>query len=202
MEAQQLASAANIDLEHATHLIDGINSAIQQADLSTPERLAAFIAQCAHESGGFKFLEENLNYKAESLCKVWPSHFNHEIANEYAHNPQKIASRAYANRMGNGDEESQEGWMYRGRGFLQTTGKKGYEELSDATQIDFVNNPDAVATPEGACVSAAVYWEKHGLNRFVDSNEFVGLTKAINGGTIGLDDRMTRYNHALSILSS
>jgi putative chitinase len=201
MEAQQLANAANIDLEHAEHLIDGINSAIQQADLSTPERLAAFIAQCAHESGGFKFLEENLNYKAESLCKVWPSHFNSEIANEYAHNPEKIASRAYANRMGNGDEESKDGWMYRGRGFLQTTGKKGYEELSDATQIDFVSNPDAVATPEGACVSAAVYWEKHRLNRFVDSNEFVGLTKAINGGTIGLDDRMARYNHALSVLS-
>ena len=201
MEAQQLANAANIDLEHAEHLIDGINSAIQQADLSTPERLAAFIAQCAHESGGFKFLEENLNYKAESLCKVWPSHFNSEIANEYAHNPEKIASRAYANRMGNGDEESKDGWMYRGRGFLQTTGKKGYEELSDATQIDFVSNPDAVATPEGACVSAAVYWEKHRLNRFVDSNEFVGLTKTINGGTIGLDDRMARYNHALSVLS-
>ena len=146
-------------------------------------------------------MEENLNYKAESLCRVWPSHFNAENAAEYAHQPEKIASRAYANRMANGDEESGDGWTYRGRGWLQTTGKSGYTQLSDATQIDFVSNPDAVATPEGAAISAAVFWEKHNLNHHVDNNDFMGLTKAINGGTIGLEDRMARFNHAMSVLA-
>jgi len=201
MEAQQLAEAANIDLGHAEALIDAMNVAIEKADLSTPERLAAFIAQCGHESDSFRFMEENLNYKAESLCRTWPSHFNEENASEYAHNPEKIANRAYANRMSNGDEESGDGWNYRGRGWLQTTGKAGYEQLSDATQIDFVSNPDAVATPEGSAISAAVFWEKHNLNRHVDNNDFTGLTKAINGGTIGQEDRMARYQHAMSVLA-
>jgi len=201
MEAQQLAEAAKIDIGHAEALIGAMNMAIEKADLSTPERLAAFIAQCGHESGGFRFMEENLNYKAESLCRVWPSHFNAENAEEYAHQPEKIANRAYANRMQNGDEESGDGWSYRGRGWLQTTGRAGYEQLSDATQIDFISNPDAVATPEGAAISAAVFWEKHHLNRYVDNNDFVGLTKAINGGTIGLEDRMARYEHAMSVLA-
>ena len=125
---------------------------------------------------------------------------NAENAAEYAHQPEKIASRAYANRMANGDEESGDGWTYRGRGWLQTTGKSGYTQLSDATQIDFVSNPDAVATPEGAAISAAVFWEKHNLNYHVDNNDFVGLTKAINGGTIGLEDRMARFEHAMQIL--
>ena len=200
MEAQQLADAVKIDLAHAEALLPGIEAAIKTADLDTPARLSAFLAQTGHESGGFKFLEENLNYKPETLCRVWPSHFNEENAEEYAHQPQKIANRAYANRMGNGDEESGDGWNYRGRGWLQTTGKKGYEELSDSTQIDFVNNPDAVATPEGSSVSAAVFWEKNNLNLHVDNNDFVGLTKAINGGTIGLEDRMARFEHAMQIL--
>lgn len=201
MEAQQLADAAKLDLGHAETLIDAMNAAIAQADLSTPERLAAFIAQCGHESDGFRFYEENLNYKPESLIRTWPSHFNEENAHEYGHQPKRIASRAYANRMGNGDEESGEGWEYRGRGWLQTTGKHGYIELSDATQIDFVSNPDAVATPEGAAISAAVYWEKHNLNHFVDNNDFVGLTRHINGGTIGLEERMARFQHAMSVLA-
>jgi len=201
MEAQQLAEAAKIDIGHAEALIGAMNMAIEKADLSTPERLAAFIAQCGHESDSFRFMEENLNYKAESLCRTWPSHFNAENAEEYAHNPEKIANRAYANRMSNGDEESGDGWNYRGRGWLQTTGKAGYEQLSDATQIDFVSNPDAVATPEGSAISAAVFWEKHNLNRHVDNNDFTGLTKAINGGTIGQEDRMARYQHAMSVLA-
>ncbi len=201
MEAQQLAEAAKLDIGHAEALIEPMNMAIEKADLSTNARIAAFIAQCGHESDSFRFMEENLNYKAESLIRTWPSHFNEENAEEYAHQPKKIADRAYANRMGNGDEESGDGWNYRGRGWLQTTGKKGYEELSDATQIDFLTNPDTVATPEGSAISAAVFWEKHGLNRHVDNNDFVGLTKAINGGVIGLEDRMARFEHAMSVLS-
>jgi putative chitinase len=200
MDSRTLSDIAKITLDHAEAIKDAINMAIDKADLSTDERVAAFIAQCGHESDSFRFMEENLNYKAESLCRTWPSHFNEENAQEYAHQPEKIANRAYANRMGNGDEESEDGWNYRGRGWLQTTGKNGYEELSDATQIDFLSNPDAVATPEGSAISAAVFWEKHGLNKHVDRNDFTGLTKAINGGTIGLDDRMARYEYAMQVL--
>jgi putative chitinase len=200
MEARTLSDIAKITLDHAEAIKDAINMAIDKADLSTDERVAAFIAQCGHESDSFRFMEENLNYKAESLCRTWPSHFNEENAQEYAHQPEKIANRAYANRMGNGDEESGDGWNYRGRGWLETTGKKGYEDLSDATQIDFLSNPDAVATPEGSAISAVVFWEKHNLNKHVDNNDFTGLTKAINGGTIGLDDRMARYEYAMQVL--
>jgi putative chitinase len=202
MEAQTLAEAAKLDLGHAEAIIEAVNMAIQKADLSSNARVAAFIAQCGHESDSFRFMEENLNYKAESLCRTWPRHFDEQTAEEYAHQPEKIANRAYANRMGNGDEESGDGWNYRGRGWLQTTGKNGYEELSDATQIDFLSNPDAVATPEGSAISASVFWEKHNLNRYVDNNDFVGLTKAINGGTIGLEDRMARFQYAMTILEA
>jgi putative chitinase len=201
METQQLAEIANIPFAHAELIKDALNLAIEKADLSTPARIAAFVAQCGHESDSFRFMEENLNYKAESLMRTWPAHFNEENAQEYAHQPERIANRAYANRMGNGDEESGDGWNYRGRGWLQTTGKKGYEELSDVLHIDFVSSPDVVATPEGAAMSAAVYWDKHNLNRFVDNNDFAGLTRAINGGTLGLSDRMDRFNHAMNVLA-
>ena len=127
MELQQLINSCGLDSAHAEALIDPLNNVFAQYDISTPQRQAMFLAQCGHESDGFKFMEENLNYRAESLMRTWPSHFNASNAQEYAHNPEKIASRAYANRMGNGDEESQDGWLYRGRGYLQLTGKKNYE---------------------------------------------------------------------------
>jgi putative chitinase len=200
METQQLAEAAKIDLAHAEALIDDLNGAIGSADLSTPERLAWFIAQCGHESDGFKFFVENLNYRAESLCRTWPSHFNEENANEYAHNPEKIANRAYANRMGNGSEESGDGWSFRGRGAIQITGRKAYEACSRDMGIDLIGNPDIVETPSGALATAAWFWTKNNLNKYADNNDAVGLTKAINGGTIGLEDRVARFNHAMSAL--
>jgi len=201
MEAQQLAEIAKIDLAHAEALIPGMEAAIQTAELNTPERLAAFIAQCGHESDGFRFFEENLNYQAASLIRTWPTHFNEENANEYAHNPEKIANRAYANRNGNGDEESGDGWTYRGRGAIQLTFKENYEECSRDLGFDFVSNPDAVSTPEGALLTAGWFWKRKKLNHHVDNNDFVALTKAVNGGTIGLEDRMARYEHAMSILA-
>ena len=201
MEAQQLAEAAKLDLAHAEALIDGINAAIVEAELNTPHRLAAFIGQTGEESGGFKFFVENLNYKAESLLRTWPTHFNEENVNEYAHNPEKIANRAYANRGGNGDEESGDGWAYRGRGAIQITFKDNYEACSRDLGVDFISNPDALETPEGALASAAWYWKKHKLNHYVDNNDFTGLTKTINGGTLGLSGRMDRFNHAMSVLA-
>jgi putative chitinase len=200
MELHQFADAANISLQLAQSLYEGVSSAVNMADLSTPQRLAAFIAQCGHESDGFKYFEENLNYRAESLVRVWPSHFNSNNASEYAHNPEKIANRAYCFRMGNGPEDSGDGWNYRGRGFLQLTGRSNYEQASSDLEIDFLSNPDAVATPEGACVTAAWFWKKHNLNNYVDQDNFVGLTKAINGGTLGLENRQQRYEHALNVL--
>jgi len=202
MEVQQLAEACQLDIGHAEHLIGPINAAIEQADLSTPQRLAAFLAQCGHESDSFRYLEENLNYKAESLMQVWHSHFpTPEIAQEYAHQPQRIASRAYGGRMGNGPEETGEGWLYRGSGWLQLTGKDNFHALSQHTGIDFVSNPDAVRTPEGAAVSAVYFWNKHNLNQLADEGNIAQMTHVINGGTIGLENREARYQHALNILS-
>jgi len=191
---------------HLEHWHEAFCEILPDYDITTPKRLAAFLAQSAHESGNFTAIKENLNYRPETLMKLFAHHFPGGLAEaqHYCAQPNKqeaIANRIYANRMGNGDEESGEGWEYRGRGWLQTTGKHGYIELSDATQIDFVSNPDAVATPEGAAISAAVYWEKHNLNHFVDNNDFVGLTRHINGGTIGLEERMARFQHAMSVLA-
>ena len=201
MEAQQLADAVKIDLAHAEALLPGLEAAIKTADLDTPARLSAFLAQTGHESGGFKFLEENLNYKPETLCRVWPSHFNEENCHEFSGNPEAIANTAYAGRMGNGDAETGDGWRYRGRGFLQLTGKENYEHASSDLGFDFVSEPDAVATPEGAALTAAWFWKKHNLNHYVDNNDFTQMTKIINGGTIGLEDRVARFNHAMSVLA-
>jgi len=201
MEAQQFADAVKIDIAHAEALLPGLEAAIKTADLDTPARLSAFLAQTGHESGGFKFLEENLNYKPETLCRVWPSHFNEENCHEFSGNPEAIANTAYAGRMGNGDAETGDGWRYRGRGFLQLTGKENYEHASSDLGFDFVSEPDAVATPEGAALTAAWFWKKHNLNHYVDNNDFTQMTKIINGGTIGLEDRVARFNHAMSVLA-
>ena len=201
MEAQQLADAVKIDIAHAEALLPGLEAAIKTADLDTPARLSAFLAQTGHESGGFKFLEENLNYKPETLCRVWPSHFNEENCHEFSGNPEAIANFAYAGRMGNGDAGTGDGWRYRGRGFLQLTGKANYEHASSDLGFDFVSEPDAVATPEGAALTAAWFWKKHNLNHYVDNNDFTQMTKIINGGTIGLEDRVARFNHAMSVLA-
>lgn len=201
MEAQVLSEAAGIDVAHAQLLCESMNGIFERYDISTPERQAAFIAQCGHESDGFRFMEENLNYKAESLMRTWPKHFpTMDIAQEYAHQPRKIASRAYANRMQNGPEETEDGWTYRGRGYLQLTGKAGYEMASDDLQIDFVGNPDIVGTVEGAMATAGWFWEKHNLNRYADNQDIEAMTKIINGGTIGLEARYARFEKALKVI--
>ena len=160
------------------------------------------MAQCAHESGGFTALHENLNYKAESLCKVWPRYFNTSNANDYAHQPEKIACRAYAGRMGNGDEASGDGWSYCGRGLIQLTGKNNYQAFADSIQTDISQIPAYLQTFEGAIQSACWFWENNNLNACADAGDIVKMTKVINGGTLGLDDRTARYNHALQILGA
>ena len=170
-------------------------------DINTPQRVAAFMAQCGHESGNFKFLKENLKYRAQSLVKVWPKYFpNMEIANQYAGNEEKIANRAYANRMGNGPEESGDGWRFCGRGLIQLTGRNNYQNFADSIETDINDIPHYLATFEGAVQSACWFWETNNLNKWADTGDMLTLTKRINGGTLGLDDRIKHYQHALHVL--
>ena len=185
--------------------IDHWHHALEQAlpdyDINTPQRIAAFIAQCAHESGGFKFLKENLNYRAESLTRVWPRLFpNIDIARQYAQQPEKIANRAYGSRMGNGPEESGDGWRYCGRGLIQLTGKQNYQNFADSIETPVEDVPAFLATFEGAVQSACWFWEANNLNQFADKGDILTMTKRINGGTIGLEDRKKHYEHALHVL--
>ena len=169
--------------------------------INTPVRLAAFIAQCAHESGNFRLLRENLNYRAASLMKTWPRHFpTMEIALQYEKKPEKIANRAYANRMGNGDEASGDGWRYLGRGLIQLTGKENYTWFAASLNIDIEDVVEYLGTFEGAVQSACFFWETNDLNKWADKKDIVTLTKKINGGTIGLEDRIKHFNHACHVL--
>jgi len=187
---------------YVEHWCDALNKILPDYDITTSQRTAAFLAQCAHESGGFTALHENLNYKAESLCKVWPRYFNTSNANDYAHQPEKIACRAYAGRMGNGDEASGDGWSYCGRGLIQLTGKNNYQAFADSIQTDISQIPAYLQTFEGAIQSACWFWENNNLNACADAGDIVKMTKIINGGELGLDDRTARYNHALQVLGS
>jgi putative chitinase len=170
-------------------------------DISTPQRQAAFIGQSAHESANFNTLEENLHYKAESLMKVWPSRFTNDlIAGAYANNPEKIANKVYAGRMGNGDEESGDGWKYHGRGLIQLTGRDNYSNCGSSLNLDLLGNPNLLLEPKYATLSAGYFWNKKGLNALADSKDYDTMTKRINGGLIGLDDRKIKIAKAISVL--
>lgn len=170
-------------------------------EINTPLRLSAFLAQCAHESANFRFLRENLNYKAESLMKQWPRHFpTIEIANQYARKPEKIANRAYANRMGNGNEASGDGWKHIGRGLIQLTGAENYAWFAASLQMPVDDVPEYLGTFEGAVQSACFFWESNRLNVEADAGDIKKMTKKINGGYIGLSDRINHYIHAKHVL--
>ena len=173
-------------------------------EINTPERIASFLAQCGHESGGFTVLQENLNYSAEGLNKIFHKYFpTLESAQPYARKPEMIANRVYANRMGNGDEHSGEGYKFRGRGPIQLTGKDNYIACSDFLFQDdtLLQNPDMLLDPEYALHSACWFWWKNDLNNYADSGDLVTMTKRINGGTIGLEDRIAHYNQAMEIFA-
>lgn len=169
-------------------------------DINTPERVAAFLAQCAHESGNFKFLKENLNYRAESLMKTFPKYFpDMASAKAYEKQPEKIANRVYSNRMGNGDESSGDGFRYLGRGLIQLTGKNNYTIFAASIDTPLDQIPEYLQTFEGAVQSACWFWEQNQLNQWADKRDILTLTKRINGGTIGLADREKHYKHALEL---
>lgn len=173
-------------------------------EINTPQRVAAFVAQCAHESGGFMVLKENLNYKAPSLRKLFSKYFpTDELAQQYASMPNKqeaIANRIYASRMGNGDESSGDGYRFCGRGLIQLTGRDNYTFFAGSLSISVEDASEYLQTFEGAAQSACWFWETNNLNQWADKNDIVTLTKRINGGTIGLEDRIKHYEHALHVL--
>ena len=168
-------------------------------DISTPQRQACFIGQCSHESGNFKTLQENLNYSAEGLMKTWPSRFpTKEVADQYARQPAKIAGKVYNGRLGNSSEE--EASKFLGRGLIQLTGKENYEHCGSSLGVDLLSNPDWLLNPKYATLSAGWFWNKKGLNSLADASDLETMTKRINGGLIGLDDRKAKIAKALSVL--
>jgi len=176
-----------------------LQAAFNKYDINTSKRQAAFIGQCAHESANFKVLQENLNYSAEGLMKTWPSRFpDLQTANQYAHNPQKIAGKVYNGRLGNTSEE--EAAKYLGRGLIQLTGKENYERCGSAIGVDLINEPTLLVEPNHAAMSAGWFWNKKGLNELADQQEHGQITKRINGGTLGLDDRIAKTTKAAQAL--
>ena len=182
--------------------VEPLNKVGEHFDLfKNPKRMAAFLAQVAHESGGFNAVQENLNYSAQGLRKTWPKRFpTLAIAQQYARNPQKIANKVYANRMGNGSEASGDGWKFRGRGLIQLTGKDNYTRFAKSIGMTLDEAVKYLETPEGAVASAGWFWDANKLNIYADKGDFTGLTRRINGGTIGLADRKHHYDIALKAL--
>ena len=172
-------------------------------EIDTPERVAAWLAQCAHESGYFRFLKENLNYRAASLQKVFKKYFPTEgMAKAYEKQPAKIANRVYANRMGNGDEASGDGFRYLGRGLIQLTGKNNYTFFAASIDTPLEEIPEYLQTFEGAVQSACWFWEQNNINALADKRDIVTMSKRINGGTIGMEDRLMKYEKCLNMFGA
>ena len=176
---------------------------IEKFGCTSPLRLAHFLAQCAHESGGFKTVTENLNYSAEGLKKIFPKYFPGNLNESYARKPEKIANRVYGGRMGNGPEESGDGWKFRGRGYIQLTSRSNYAEFDKLVPEDIIANPDLVAT-KYPLVSAAFFFNKNGLwkicDKGADDATVTAVTKRVNGAHIGLPDRIKHFKKYWTLL--
>lgn len=172
-------------------IINGMDIWTQDYEINTPLRMAHFLAQAAHESGGFRLLEENLNYSADGLNKIFPKYFKNagRDANEYSRKPEKIANVVYSSRMGNGPPESGDGYRFRGRGCIQLTGRSNYTSFAETLEMSLDEAIEYLTTPEGAVESAAFFWANNGCNELADQDDVVKVTKRVNGGTIGLEDR-------------
>jgi putative chitinase len=192
--------------QHVSYWHHALEQLLPDYEINTPRRMAAFIAQCAHESAQFTVLKENLNYKPMSLRKLFPKYFDtDELAQQYCSKPNKqaaIANRIYANRMGNGDEASGDGYRFSGRGLIQLTGRATWQEFADSIETSLSDLDEYMQTFEGACQSACFFWESRKLNQYADTGDILTLTKKINGGVIGLEDRKKHYEHALHILGA
>ena len=183
--------------------VDPLNETFARFNINSAVEQAAFIGQCGHECNNFKTLEENLNYRAATLMKLWPKRFpTQEIANEYAGKPNRIANKVYADRMGNRDEQSGDGYRFRGRGCIQLTGSDNYHHAGQALGVDFWAQPDLVSTPKYAALTAGWFWDTHKCNAAAQAQDWTRLTKIINGGTFGLEERVALTNHDIAILSA
>ena len=185
-------------------VITQIPGVLDKFEINTPLRLAHFLAQCGHESGGFKVVSENLNYGAAGLQSIFKKYFTPESAKEYQRKPEKIANIVYANRMGNGNQASGEGYKFRGRGFIQLTGKDNYTAFDKTVEDDILATPDLVAT-KYPLLSAAWFFHKYGLHKIADEGAtdvvVTKVTKRVNGGTIGLPDRIKHFNEYNNLLN-
>jgi len=211
--------AAGVKQATAEKWADAVANACAEFGIDTPQRIAGFLSQCAHESAGFERLQENLNYSADGMAGIWPKRFavlgpdkkpvkkdGKNQPNKFAlalhRKPEMIANVVYSSRMGNGPTESGEGWLYRGRGLKQLTGKDNHRACSAGLGVDLVSNPDMLLEPVYAARSAAWFWATNKCNVFADAGDIEGLTKKINGGLIGIDYRKKRYANAMSSLSA
>jgi putative chitinase len=211
--------AAGVKPAVAEQWLQPVQAALYQFEIFSDRQVAAWLAQCAHESGGFTRLEEDLNYKATTMAACWPKRFAEVgpdgkpkrsdkgalIPNKFAlaleRKPEALANVVYSGRMGNGPIESGEGWKFRGRGLKQLTGKDNVRRFGTAVGVDFVAEPDMLLQPSYAAQSAAWFWSVNKCGPLADADDFVGLTKKINGGTIGLEDRQRRYKAVLASIS-
>ena len=180
--------------------VDPLNKAMDKFEINNINRIAMFLAQVGHESGGLTKTQENLNYKPERLAQIFPKYFRDVNPEDYAHNPEKIANRVYADRMGNGDEDSGDGYKFRGRGLVQLTGRDNYTKFANDLGISLDDTVVYMGTPNGATASAGWFWDNNKLNQYCDSGDFVTLTKRINGGTIGLEERKHNFDIAMQYL--
>ena len=203
-----IVNAGPLKLENLKgHIPDAVIAQIPDAakkfNISNPLRLAHFLAQCGHESAGFKAIQENLNYSADGLKKIFPKYFPGNLAEGYARNPEKIASKVYGSRMGNGDETTKEGFKFRGRGYIQLTGKDNYTKFAKFIGEDTVGNPDLVAT-KYPLASAAFFFDSNKLweicDKGADDATVTAVTKRVNGGTIGLADRIKHFKEYFGLL--
>jgi putative chitinase len=184
--------------------IEPLNTVAEYYEMNiNPARLAGFLAQTAHESGGYTAIKENLNYSAKGLMGTFKKYFpTEDIANQYAKKPERIANRVYANRMSNGDESSGDGYRFCGRGLIQLTGRANYTKFANDLGMSLEETVAYLETPNGAVSSAGWFWDNNKLNQYCDSGDFVTLTKRINGGTIGLEDRKHHYDIAMHYLTT
>lgn len=181
-------------------MVDNMNQLLDIYEINTPLRVSHFLAQAMHESADFSLNIENLNYSARGLLAVFPKYFDYDDAERFARRPEAIASRVYANRMGNGSEYSKDGWKYRGRGIFQLTGKNNYKKYGELLGVDLLENPDIACDPVISFQVACEFWKENKLNRYADGDDIRAITRAINGGYNGLDNRIEHYNKVRELL--
>lgn len=202
-KGRHVADILHLGKDDAMEWLGAMQDVLPKYDINTPERVAGFMAQTGHESNGYKVLTENLNYSAKALDAIFGKYFKRagRDAQEYHRQPEKIANVIYASRMDNGNTGSGDGWRFRGGGILQLTGRSNYTRFGESVGMSAEEATDYVRTKEGALESACWFWKTNNLNKYCDNNDITTLSKRVNGGTIGLEDRIKHWNHAMELFT-